>query len=170
MSEGYIYVLINACIPGAVKIGITTRTAEHTARELSQGTGVPTPYVVAFEEEVFNCGAAEVELYRRLEEYRINDDREFFQLPLRQAIREVMRLAEEFRERKRQLDEMDRARTEQLRNLAHMPCSESLVTRPLPSSPEPRCQHCHSLLPSHIRGLYYSVCPKCGKTTYTTDW
>lgn len=53
MSAGYIYVLINACIPGAVKIGITTRTAEHTAREISQGTGVPTPYVVAFEEEVF---------------------------------------------------------------------------------------------------------------------
>ena len=35
-------------MPGYLKIGMTSRAPEERARELSQGTGVAVPYVVAF--------------------------------------------------------------------------------------------------------------------------
>ena len=37
---GHVYILVNAAMPGMLKIGMTTRTPEERAREISQGTGV----------------------------------------------------------------------------------------------------------------------------------
>jgi len=91
---GSVYILLNSTMPGYLKIGMTTSTPEERARELSQATGVAVPYSVAFAEEVINCEAAESLIHARLAAYRVNNRREFFHLPLRDAIRELSEIAE----------------------------------------------------------------------------
>lgn len=97
MAAGHVYILVNATMPGYLKIGMTERTPEERARELSQVTGVPVPFNVAYSEDVPDCSAAERLIHSRLDPYRTNQGREFFHLPLRDAIREVAWIAEEIR-------------------------------------------------------------------------
>jgi hypothetical protein len=65
-DSGHIYVLINPSIPGLVKIGKTTRDPESRAKELSQATGVATPFYVAFSIEVADCHAIQFSALRSL--------------------------------------------------------------------------------------------------------
>ena len=96
MNEpGHIYILINPSMEGLVKIGKTTRVPDDRAKELSQATGVPTPFYVAFSIEVTDCHSAEDYVYSILEHNGFNrsPNREFFEIPLRSAIK-VLMLAE----------------------------------------------------------------------------
>ena len=86
-NPGSIYILLNASMPKLLKIGKTTKSPEERAAELSVGTGVPTPYLVAHYVLVDDCDLAEREVHKRLEAYRINDKREFFSVPLRIALK-----------------------------------------------------------------------------------
>ncbi|PGB09953.1 GIY-YIG nuclease family protein [Bacillus toyonensis] len=86
MSNGYLYVLINESYKGLVKIGITSLNPSERARILSRNTAVPTPFKVAYELFVENCGEIEKKIHIELEEYRINPKREFFNYPLNKAI------------------------------------------------------------------------------------
>jgi T5orf172 domain/Domain of unknown function (DUF5655) len=80
-------------MPGYLKIGMTSRTPEERAREISQGTGVAAAYNVAYSENVINCEAAERLIHSRLDKFRVNRGREFFHLPLQDAIRELSEIA-----------------------------------------------------------------------------
>jgi hypothetical protein len=96
MNEpGHIYILVNPSMEGLVKIGKTTRDPESRAREVSQATGVPTPFYVAFSILVADCHSAEEYVYAILEHngFKRSPNREFFQMPLRTAI-EVLLVAE----------------------------------------------------------------------------
>ena len=64
MNIGYIYIMINPSYPNLVKIGKTSRSPEERAAELSQTSGVPTPFYVAYEELVKDYGR--VETFRRI--------------------------------------------------------------------------------------------------------
>jgi len=94
-EPGYIYVMVNPSMEGLVKIGKTTRDPQSRAKELSQATGVATPFYVAFNIFVSDCHSAEEFVHAVLEHkgFRNTVNREFFQMPLRQAI-EVLMLAE----------------------------------------------------------------------------
>jgi hypothetical protein len=94
-EPGHIYVLVNPSIEGLVKIGKTTRDPESRARELSQATGVATPFYVGYSIEVADCHSAEEYVHAVLEHngFKRSPNREFFQMPLRKAI-EVLLLAE----------------------------------------------------------------------------
>jgi len=94
-ATGYIYILINPAMKDLLKIGKTTRSPEERAVEISQGTGIPTPFVVAYEEQVHDCDLAERIIHDRLKEYRYSRDREFFQIPLKDAVRVAREVAEE---------------------------------------------------------------------------
>lgn len=94
---GHVYILLNASMPDLLKIGMTERTPEERARELSRVTGVPSPFVVAYSEEVPDCLAAESLIHTRLAAFRVKTEREFFILPLRDAIGEVALVARELR-------------------------------------------------------------------------
>src|ERR1017187_784017 len=96
--SGHIYILINASLPGLLKIGMTARSPDHRARELSQGTGIPSPFLVAYSEDVPDCESAEALIHERLARFRVSEDREFFRLQLKQAIRVLTLLAEKQRE------------------------------------------------------------------------
>ena len=58
-------------------------------KEISKGTGVPTDFVVAYEHPVEDCGLAESKVHERLAQYRVNNNREFFKIPVKDAIETV---------------------------------------------------------------------------------
>jgi len=88
MNAGYLYVLINASLPGLVKIGRTQRAPTHRAAEISSATGVPTPFLVAFEQAFSDCFVAEayVHQYLAAQGYRTSENREFFNISATDAI------------------------------------------------------------------------------------
>ena len=96
----YIYILVNPSLRGLLKIGKTTRTPDERAAELSASSNMPTPFMVAYEEEVPDCSVAERLVHQKLAEdgYRVNDSREFFTVPLKIAIYTVSTVAEQLRE------------------------------------------------------------------------
>lgn len=90
MLEGYIYILVNPGLKkNLLKIGRTTRDPEIRSVEMSQGTGVPLPFYVAYSEKTFDCETAERRIHQELARCRVNDSREFFVLPLKDAISKV---------------------------------------------------------------------------------
>ncbi len=98
-GAGLIYILINPSLPtNMLKIGATSRTPEERAKELSEGTGIPTEYVVAYDESVSDWKLAEQAIHKRLEQKRVRNNREFFSIPLKEAITVVSEVALEFRQ------------------------------------------------------------------------
>ncbi len=95
-GKGYVYILTNPSMPGLVKIGKTTRNSQTRAREISSGTGVPTPYKVAHERWVVDCHAAEREIHAELTRQRRNKNREFFKLKLDEAIEIVDEICDNY--------------------------------------------------------------------------
>ncbi len=95
MSSGYIYILTNASfVVDVLKIGKTTRSVERRAKELSDKTGMPTAFSIAYAVKVPDCDKAEQEIHGALDRYRTNAKREFFRLSLKNAIEAVWAVAE----------------------------------------------------------------------------
>ena len=67
--------------PEIYKVGLTRRTAESRAAELS-GTSAPLPFGILGQWAVGSCKAIEQEVHRRLDAYRVNPNREFFHCEL----------------------------------------------------------------------------------------
>jgi hypothetical protein len=86
VTKGYIYILINTSISGLLKIGKSKRSPEIRANELSLATGVPNSFHVAYYLIVSDIDRGELEIHNSLKEYREASNREFFRLPLNQAI------------------------------------------------------------------------------------
>lgn len=91
-NAGYVYVLINASMEGLIKVGMTTREPKERAEELSKATGVPTPFIVAYQMYVSDCSKAEAFVHTFLESkgYRVSSNREFFNAPLTEAINGIL--------------------------------------------------------------------------------
>lgn len=77
------------------KIGLTRRTADVRAGELSSATGVPLPFGVLASWEVGDCAAVEKECHTRLQAMRVNPNREFFHGRLQQITAEINQIVEE---------------------------------------------------------------------------
>jgi tetratricopeptide (TPR) repeat protein len=97
-DNGYVYVLMNPSLQNMVKIGKTTRNPEERAKELSTATGVPTPFVVVYSCLFESCTEAEafVHTYLELKGFRISSNREFFEIPITEAIDSVIKAKEHF--------------------------------------------------------------------------
>lgn len=92
----WIYVLSNVSIPNMVKIGYTRLTPEERARKISSSTGVPTPFVIEF---AFKCHEGEFlenEIHRSLDMYRVNNNREFFEISVSEAINIVKQIGQKY--------------------------------------------------------------------------
>jgi hypothetical protein len=77
---GYIYVLHSASQHKDIfKIGRTKRRPEQRAAELSQATGVATPFLVVRDWWFDDCVSAEKLIHEALDKYRVNESREHFQ-------------------------------------------------------------------------------------------
>lgn len=93
MSQaGYLYVLANSSMPGIVKVGMTTRNPSERADELAKVTGVPTPFIIVFEQLFQDCTAAEQFVHTLLEShgFRVAQNREFFNAPVSEVVRAIM--------------------------------------------------------------------------------
>jgi hypothetical protein len=90
--QGWVYVLVNSSLPGLVKVGLTTRSPDERAEELSSATGVPTPFVIAFSQFFSDCRAAEAFVHEALSQrgVRTAANREFFSGSVQEVIRVVM--------------------------------------------------------------------------------
>ncbi|BCT69489.1 GIY-YIG nuclease family protein [Nitrosospira sp. NRS527] len=88
---GYLYVLANSAMPGLVKVGKTTRTPSERAAELSGVTGLPSPFIVVYEQLFQDCNAAESFVHTHLAQngFRISDNREFFNAPVNDIVRAI---------------------------------------------------------------------------------
>ena len=84
-GDSWVYVLANKTMPNLVKIGYTNRTPDKRAEQISRGTGVPIKFSVEFAFKCFNGEQLERELHKYLSPYRINTEREFFQLTVDEA-------------------------------------------------------------------------------------
>jgi hypothetical protein len=94
MATGYIYVLANSSMPDLIKVGKTNRHPGARAQELSGVTGVPTPFIVIYEQYVNDCEAAEAHVHTILSRkgYRVSDKREFFRAPAKDAVEAILSL------------------------------------------------------------------------------
>lgn len=89
-KRGYIYVLVNPCIPNLVKIGRSKNGGQARANNIYQ-TGVPAPFSVHFEMIFEDAIAAESLIHSRLSEHRYSKSREFFQISPQEAATKIVR-------------------------------------------------------------------------------
>ncbi|WP_243846580.1 GIY-YIG nuclease family protein [Pseudomonas syringae group genomosp. 3] len=88
MSDfGFVYALCSPCMPGMYKIGSTKRSPHERASEVSNSTGVPEQYLVAFYIEIQSPLSVEKAIHRLFDGRRVSANREFFQVPLIEIIR-----------------------------------------------------------------------------------
>ena len=84
-ADQWVYILSNPALPNMLKIGYTKNDPETRARQISAATGVALPYKVEWAFQCFNGEQLEQEVHRELESYRVNQNREFFDIPLVEA-------------------------------------------------------------------------------------
>lgn len=85
-----IYIMSNPTYPGLLKIGYTGKEIEIRRKDLSKATGVPTPFKVEFIYKLQGRGEEmERELHKYLKEYRTSNQREFFDISLKEAINSI---------------------------------------------------------------------------------
>lgn len=96
MARGFVYILLNPSFHDQVKIGRTTDASETRARLLSSTSALPTPFIVIYDELVSDCEEVERQLHERFTGYRTSSGREFFRVPVKEAITALQELARRF--------------------------------------------------------------------------
>lgn len=76
-ASGFVYVLRNKCLPGLVKIGMTTATPQERARQLSYSTSIPEPFELVAAFQCKNPKECEAEIHAELAAHR-RPGKEFF--------------------------------------------------------------------------------------------
>ena len=92
----WIYILSNPTIPDALKIGYTNLSPELRAKQISSSTGVVVPFKVEWAFRCFDGSLMENEVHIALKEYRISNQREFFQVDLEEAKNIIKLIGEKY--------------------------------------------------------------------------
>ena len=95
-GDQWVYVLSNPVQPGIYKIGYTKLTPDERAKQISNATGVALPYEVAWAFACFNAEQLEGAVHHALNEYRVNSQREFFQIDLDKAISSIKLIGKDY--------------------------------------------------------------------------
>ena len=93
----WLYILSTREHPNYLKIGMTLRNVENRVKEINSATGVLFPYSARAVFPVTDAKLAERKVFERLRTYRIRNDREFFEIPFREAEYVVRRTLREER-------------------------------------------------------------------------
>jgi hypothetical protein len=83
MNSGYIYCLSNLSFKGVYKIGYTNRSPKERSDELSGHTSIPHPFKIEFCKKVNDSRNKETIIHNNLYKYRVNINREFFEVDLK---------------------------------------------------------------------------------------
>ena len=94
--DSWVYILSNPTQPNLYKIGYTKNTPDERAKQISNATGVALPYKVEWAFHCYNGFSLEQEVHHKLGEYRVNGNREFFQISLEEAKKNVEELGEQY--------------------------------------------------------------------------
>jgi T5orf172 domain len=86
MEKGIIYILTNPAMPNLVKIGKTSRDDVKIRMGELYKTGVPVPFECSFAGKVNDINKIEKAFHKAFRPYRINKNREFFEIEPEQAI------------------------------------------------------------------------------------
>jgi cold shock CspA family protein len=100
-GAGWIYILSTREQPEILKIGRTDRSVVDRVRQINSATGVLVPWAARRIYRVRNSQEAEAEIHRRLADYRIRTDREFFAMPIEHAVENIDAYLEEAEQRDR---------------------------------------------------------------------
>ena len=92
--DSWVYVLSNPTLPNMLTIGYTRNHPEERAQQISSSTGVALPYKVEFAFHCFNGFDLEQQVHRKLKSYRVNNNREFFQISLEEAKKIIEKFGE----------------------------------------------------------------------------
>lgn len=87
-TVGFVYVMTNELMPGIVKVGQTSLLPEDRAADLYT-TGVPLPFEVAYRIATSRPKALERAVHQYFHTQRVNHGREFFRVPVEEAIEAV---------------------------------------------------------------------------------
>ena len=87
-TKGFIYVASNESMQGLLKIGRSKNHPDQRMQELA-GTGVPTPFHLAYLALVEDHEAAELQLHQLFNESRVSQNREFFRLDVHEALPKI---------------------------------------------------------------------------------
>ncbi|MBD2770985.1 GIY-YIG nuclease family protein [Iningainema tapete] len=94
MSQGSIYIMENPAFrENLLKIGKTEGSPQKRAKQLFT-TGVPDEFTVSYEEDVPDCTLVEKLIHQKLSNYRYKKNREFFVLPLQEAISKIQKVTQ----------------------------------------------------------------------------
>ena len=85
-KSGWLYVLSRKDEPDILKIGMTTNSVQKRVKQINSATGVLKPYAARTVYEVDDAELSEKLVHKLLSEYRIRYDREFFQIPFKEAV------------------------------------------------------------------------------------
>ena len=94
--DSWVYILSNPTMPYMFKIGYTKNTPDERARQISNATGVALPYKVEWAYHCYDGFGLEQEVHHKLEAYRVNNNREFFQISLDEAKDTVVELGKRY--------------------------------------------------------------------------
>ena len=95
-ADQWVYVLSNPTLPNMLKIGYTKNEPEVRAKQISSSTGVALPYKVEWAFQCFNGEQLEQEVHRELASYRVNQNREFFDIPLDEAQEAIEKIGKNY--------------------------------------------------------------------------
>ncbi len=94
--DSWVYILSNPTTPGLFKIGYTKNTPDERAKQISNATGVALPYKVEWAFHCYDGFSLEQEVHHKLNIYRVNNNREFFQISLDEAKDTVAELGKRY--------------------------------------------------------------------------
>jgi len=94
--DSWVYILSNPTMPRMYKIGYTKNTPEVRVKQISNSTGVALPYEVEWAFHCYDGFGLEQEVHHKLNSLRVNGNREFFQISLKEAKKTVQELGERY--------------------------------------------------------------------------
>ena len=94
--DSWVYIMSNPTMPGYYKIGYTKNNPEERAKQISNATGVIVPMKVEWAFHCYNGFALEQECHHKLKNYRVSNNREFFQMSFEEAKKTVVELGERY--------------------------------------------------------------------------
>jgi hypothetical protein len=95
-ADQWVYILSNPALPNMLKIGYTKNDPYTRAKQISASTGVALPYKVEWAFQCFNGEQLEQEVHEELASYRVNQHREFFDIPLVEAQEAIEKLGKQY--------------------------------------------------------------------------
>ena len=95
-GKQFVYILSNSTMPGLCKIGYTKNDPGKRAKQINAATGVALDFNVEWAFPCYNGFDLEQEVHSYLEQFRVNKNREFFQISVEEAKSVIERLGKRY--------------------------------------------------------------------------